>query len=814
MIEDPDLEASWATKPSFYHAPHPANVTPRQYQLAGVEYHLARNNALFGDAPGLGKAQPLSSLVRVPGGWKRMGDIKAGDGVCGYDGKGGRVVGVYDRGVRDVYEVTFSDGAKTRVSEDHLWRAQTPKARWFIAPTWMIAEKMKTSKVWIPLTAPVGSAQGTWLPVDPYLVGLLLGDGGLSGGGVMLSTADEEIVAFCKAQAARLGLNLVPHGKYDYRFSADRPGQENKLLDKLRELGLMGWRSPEKEIPDRYKYTGASNRLALLRGLMDSDGWVSGGVTGFSSSSQQLALGVQELVQSLGGVARWSQKISASGKWAFTLTISMEHNPFRLRRKAELWVPHKKYKPKRLFKSIEYVGREEVRCIEVTCADRLYLTDEYIVTHNTPESIMLDNAIESRRTLVVCPASLRLNWEREVWRWSMKPNVRTYPIRRSKDGVSPEADFVIVSYDLLRDDDLLRALLDLRWDHLILDEAHYLKDPKGNKRTKAICAPDALPSAVGRITMASGTILPNQPIEVYNAIRLLDWETINKASLEDFRENYYEFGSGFITGKYQTTDEKGNPVVKYGPHWSDQVRNVPRNLDDLRERLRKRVMVRRLKEHVLTELPKKQWHVVPLESTPGIKRALKHEGWKAAEKLYEMDPEAFDGGVPIDGAISTARRLLGEEKAPLVADYVEELLIEGARKVVVAAWHLSVLSILREKLKQHGLVYMDGSTSNNAKQEAVDRFQGDDDVRVMLGQMMPLGMGWTLTEAQDVVLAEPDWVPGRNDQMLDRVHRYGQAGEYVIGHVPVVPGSLDERVLSTAIEKDVSIHRALDGSRK
>ena len=80
----------------------------------------------------------------------------------------------------------------------------------------------------------------------------------------------------------------------------------------------------------------------------------------------------------------------------------------------------------------------------------------------------------------------------------------------------------------------------------------------------------------------------------------------------------------------------------------------------------------------------------------------------------------------------------------------------------------------------------------------------------MLGQMQPLGEGWTLTAAQDVVLAEPYWVPGRNDQLLDRVHRFGQKGDMVIGHVPVVPDSLDERIMATVVSKDASIYKALD----
>ena len=108
----------------------------------------------------------------------------------------------------------------------------------------------------------------------------------------------------------------------------------------------------------------------------------------------------------------------------------------------------------------------------------------------TAECIMLSNAIEADHTLVVCPASLRLNWEREIHQWSTIPGLTTSPILKSRDGVSPVAHYVIISYALLSNPSILNALMDLSWDHLILDEAHALKDPKGNNRTRIICAPE------------------------------------------------------------------------------------------------------------------------------------------------------------------------------------------------------------------------------------------------------------------------------------------------------------------------------------
>jgi len=428
-------------------------------------------------------------------------------------------------------------------------------------------------------------------------------------------------------------------------------------------------------------------------------------------------------------------------------------------------------------------------------------------TGKTAESILLGNAIEAKHTLVVCPASLRLNWEREIWMWSMLENVSTYPILKGRDGVSLDANYVITSYNLLSNPSILNALMDVRWDHLILDEAHNVKNPEAN-RSRIICAPDLLPSVVDRITMLSGTILPNRPDECYNAIRLLDWDAIDCMSLEAFRNEYYEMGEGYVRKKVQR-QINGQTVNRFENVYSDKVRNVPCNLADLQYRLRKNIMVRRLKEHVLSQLPKKVWHPIPVELDAGIRKALKHPGWKEAEKLYEMDPNAF-ASIPVDGAIGTARRLLGEAKVPAVVRYLEELRKEGLTKIVVAAWHKTVLSAIRQKLDKYGCVYMDGDTSPRNKQAAVDEFQDNPACGFILGQMIPLKEGWTLTAAQDCVAAEVDWVPGNNDQFFDRINRIGQSGGYTTCHLPIVPDTLDERVLGSAISKDQNIYQALD----
>ena len=427
----------------------------------------------------------------------------------------------------------------------------------------------------------------------------------------------------------------------------------------------------------------------------------------------------------------------------------------------------------------------------------------------TAQGIMVSNALRAPRTLVVCPASLRLNWREEIWKWSTFQNVVVHIASAAKQGISDHADYNVISYDLLRNDAIMRAIMALHWDHVILDEAHALKDPNGNKRTKAICAPDMLPKVTGRFTLLSGTILPNTPRECYNAARLLNWNAIDQMSLAEFNEHYYGEGGGMVFSPIWD-DEKQAKVRKL--HWSEEVRNVPQNLEELQSRLRSHIMVRRLKSQVLPQLPPKQFHLAPLSLTPGIRAALKHEGWKRVAQLIEMDAEDFTGAGAIDGAVSTAMRLLGEAKAEPICDYIDELMREGIAKLVVAAHHTSVLKVARERLAKYGLAFMDGHTTPRSRQAAVLQFQQDPDARIILGQTQVIGEGWTLTVAQDILLMEPEWVPGRIEQVVDRIHRIGQTGEYVQAHLPVVPGTLDEKMIATAVDKAKDIHKALDAT--
>ncbi len=170
-------------------------LPPRQWALVGY--------------PGAGKAQPLDSLVKVPGGWKRMGDISLYDSVCSQDGKPSLVVGLYPQGVQPVYRITFNDGRSTRVTGDHLWRVlckswPTPRVITTNNIIRLINGKSYGNRLYVPLIAG-DSGKDAKLPIDPYILGVLLGDGSLSSGGAQFTKPDSELAANVSERAALWG---------------------------------------------------------------------------------------------------------------------------------------------------------------------------------------------------------------------------------------------------------------------------------------------------------------------------------------------------------------------------------------------------------------------------------------------------------------------------------------------------------------------------------------------------------------------------------------------------------------------------------
>jgi replicative DNA helicase len=356
--------------------------------------------------PSMGKAQPLDARVRTATGWKPMGELRVGDELASVDGRRSRVAGIFPQGERQVYRVTFSDGRSTECCAEHLWRVhyrawREPRVLTTAQVGALLARRRYRHRLWIDtVTAVPGVDDG--LPLDPWLLGALLGDGKLSGSSVMFSTADGEML---ERVQARTGADFAMRaaGGDDWRIvqaaGAHRRGTPgvvaNPIMQALCGLGLWSVRGEAKFIPRVYLDASHDARLDLLRGLMDTDGWIERrGSARFCSTSAQLARDVAELVRSLGGwcsvrrrttTFRDSSGARKAGRPAFVCSI---HCPtpgsavsLSAKRGRVADSPRRRRRP--VILSVEPTRIAATQCIAVTHPSRLYVTDDYVVTHNT-----------------------------------------------------------------------------------------------------------------------------------------------------------------------------------------------------------------------------------------------------------------------------------------------------------------------------------------------------------------------------------------------------------------------------------------------
>ncbi len=374
-----------------------------------------------------GRAQPVSSTVLTPSGFRPIGSLRVGDLVIGSNGLPTPVLGVYPQGRKAIFRVHAQDGASTLCCGEHLWHVFTAADRRHGKPGRVLETQEMIGRLRaahrhrfeLPvLGAPVELPHRD-VPLDPYALGLLLGDGCLTGRTTpSFSSTDPELVAALEEGLDGIELRQRSSGiDFDLHYTDGHRGGvivASPATGALRKLGLIGTRSSTKFIPELYLHNAAAVRMAILQGLLDSDG---GPVTQrdrtcriqYTTCSEQLHEDVTFLVRSLGGIA-YSRCRKAAGRSpgraggrpvhhrsdAFIMDIRLPEglDPFRLRRKQSLYRRDGGGRPKRFVHAIEPVGEAETVCIQVAAADSLYVTDDFLITHNTLNDsfVILDEA--------------------------------------------------------------------------------------------------------------------------------------------------------------------------------------------------------------------------------------------------------------------------------------------------------------------------------------------------------------------------------------------------------------------------------------
>lgn len=428
----------------------------------------------------------------------------------------------------------------------------------------------------------------------------------------------------------------------------------------------------------------------------------------------------------------------------------------------------------------------------------------------TPTAICFANELHAQRVLVVCPAAIRFQWCRRIYRWSTMgrkydvPNRLAYAIVSSRFGVVENAAWTVVSYELARHPGIYAALFKGEYDVGIFDEVHYAKEI-GSKRSRALWGGgddplyvEGLASRCKRVVTLSGTPMPNRPREIYPVARHLCWDAIDWLSERRFRER-------FNPVEYREIEKRDGTVVVVPDERSGRHA-------ELQNRLRANFMCRHAKRDVLTQLKLPEYDLIVVEETGPVKAAL------AAERLLDIDPEHLEGAdAEILGHIAKARRMMGEALAPQVADWIKMLIEGGEEKLVLFYWHIAVGNIIEAELapwldkRKSTLVRVDGSTTALAKDAKVRRFVDEPNCTVCMGNVLSLGTGTDelQTVACHALIAEPDWVPGNNVQCVDRLDRWGQH-RVVQADIFVAPNSIAEKVLASALRKGQVTHNSLD----
>lgn len=348
---------------------------------------------------GTGKGHPLGTEIPTPDGWRKWGDLAVGDQVFGSDGRATEVTGVYDRGVLPTYRMTLSDQTVIEVDGEHIHQVmeRRGKRREWSSMTMTTEEllaaglrKGREYRWTVPLPEPVEYPERE-LPVGPYTMGALLANGYLTGTGAVLTTPDED-VARRVAEEHEVRLHAFD--------GCPRYGVQG-VIGALRAMGVAV-PSADKHIPEEYLLGSIAQRRALLHGLMDADGSVRVNKRSvlFHSTSPQLAVGVRELVNSLGGNGSIRRQVR-DGYDEYTVSIMLD-GCFSSKRKSKYFATKYQTGPRRAIVSIDRIEDQEIRCISVAADDSLYLVGRsYHVTHNTLFLCNVAFAMRNRRVLFI-----------------------------------------------------------------------------------------------------------------------------------------------------------------------------------------------------------------------------------------------------------------------------------------------------------------------------------------------------------------------------------------------------------------------------
>lgn len=825
-------------------------LKPFLHQLSSIYLGLCFDGFLYFLDMGTGKEQPLNSKILTPNGWKTMGDMKIGTEIC-HPFKGvTKVIGVHPQGFKDVYKVTFTDGSSAECGEEHLWQVTTPGMKWKnkgyrILSLRKIKERIKDTSNnlvhFIPITEPISfQAQNNIFEIHPYALGVLLGDGGLTTGGITLTKQDTELFDL-----------VTPYLPVNLEFNkCKKITQTIVRKDRKNTTGHNCWnreiknlnlnvKSNAKHIPTKYLYSSINNRIALLQGLMDTDGYVSvdGTDVEYSTSSLALAKDFKFLVQSLGGTV--TSKIKAVNGVDYYIQRPVLHSSFplfRLTRKKLRWEQRKgKYQPRRGIKSIEFIGRKRCQCITVSAEDGLYLTDDFIITHNSLISL---NVIECRKqlnqikkALVVVPNLVNIeNWIEEIERNTNLTVVGLVGNRTERFNlIKNQADVYVINYDglpiytaeykenkarnaktkrKLRLNQKLLKEFALNFQLIVYDEIHHVKHT--STLTYKIC--EGLSNYSSYVIGMTGTPIGRDPKNFWAQFHIVDHgETLGNNELI-YLQALFKPQAGYWGGMQWVFPDK-NKEILYKMLTHRSLRYADYECTELPPLIVTRRPLKMAPDAAAV------YRNLMIESINQGKERVKSSKQKR-KNFYSKLRQVSSGFLYADTVNCDLDNedIITSEKVTLTfnnpkLDAIEEILEDVPADCKVVIFHVFTHSGIEiaNRLKKLKIKYAAmNATVTGTKVDEYRRFKQDPKTKVFIVNIASGGEGLNLQNASYCIFYEHSDRPDVQRQALKRCYRTGQTKKTFVFSLFMIK-TVEERILDFLAEGKSLFDALIDG---
>lgn len=760
-----------------------------KHQELAVKKLLANDKYILALDMGTGKGLWVEEMIMTPRGKTRIGDIKVGDRVIGRNGKPCTVTGVYPQGYVNLFKIFFDDKTSIVADDNHLFTLER-KIGDEVEQKTLSVKQLRDEKTridflgikglynwYVPLHDPIEFENEVETPIDPYFLGLFLSCGYVEGYKayfVVKAKHRDEIFKNYKAifRRAASGNESLLHVRID-----------DELKEKLEEIDLSGC------IPGVYLTAPMDVRLSLIRGLMDGGGMAdigSGVKIGISLSIKPKRKdGIKnlvELIHTMGGLMITKQK-DYTKQFTYRLVLPKEIRPFGIESLNDGWQSRKaSFHAKHIKKIHPLVKRDQSVCISVDSEDKLYVMDKGIVTHNTTASVVAALESKVKKILVVCPASLKLNWKREIENYTDR---RVMIVEGGKWGST--FDFYIINYDILKNYHSIDKSLDYndynlieneKFDLAIIDEAHTLSNAT-SQRSKIM---NDILKTIPKVWLLTGTPMTSRPINYYNLLKIVD----SPVAL-----NWQHYVKRYCRGyKFKVN---GRTI------WNTSGSS---NLDELRERTQN-ITLRLLKSDIM-DLPEKIISPIYLE--------MKSTFYNEEIEEYMRITKEEKGKETITSAINRLmkiRQVISYEKIPYTCEIIDKYL-EMDKKVIVFTNFTMTLDMLHEKYGKKAVV-LDGRMSKEKRDVSVSRFQNDDKVKVFIANIIAGGVGLNLTAAEAVIMNDLSFVPAHHDQAEDRSYRYGQKKNVQV-YYPIFENTIEMIVYNILQKKRGIINQVMGDS--